>query len=53
MRGREIAYAACVDVCLVLPPSIPVDQLNSVARYLEGKGHAAEALQVATDPHYK
>ena len=38
---------------LALLPSIPPEQLNNVARYLEGKGHAAEALQVATDPHYK
>lgn len=36
-----------------LLPTIPKDQMNSVARFLEARGHTADALQVATDPDYR
>lgn len=36
-----------------LLPSIPVDQLNKIARFLEGQGHKEMALEVATDPEHK
>ncbi|KAL7800317.1 coatomer WD associated region domain-containing protein [Trichoderma ceciliae] len=36
-----------------LLPTIPVDQLNKVARFLEGQGHKDLALEVATDPEHK
>jgi coatomer subunit beta' len=36
-----------------LLPSIPEDQHNSVARFLESRGLTADALRVATDPDYK
>jgi len=36
-----------------LLPSIPSDQLNKLARFLEGQGHKELALQVATDPEHK
>ncbi|RQM07961.1 hypothetical protein DH86_00000856 [Scytalidium sp. 3C] len=36
-----------------LLPSIPADQLNKIARFLEGQGHKELALQVATDPEHK
>ncbi|DBB15486.1 TPA: hypothetical protein ACH3X3_003709 [Trebouxia sp. C0006] len=36
-----------------LLPSIPKDQLNSVARFLDARGRTADALEVATDPDYK
>ena len=29
------------------------DQLNSVARFLDARGHTTNALEVATDPDYK
>ena len=29
------------------------DQMNSVARFLEGRGLVAEALEVATDSDYR
>lgn len=29
------------------------DQMNSVARFLEGRGRTADALEVATDPDYR
>lgn len=36
-----------------LLPSIPADQLNKIARFLEGQGHKELALAVATDPEHK
>lgn len=36
-----------------LLPSIPSDQLNKIARFLEGQGHKELALEVATDPEHK
>lgn len=33
--------------------SIPQDQMNKVARFLEGQGHKDLALEVATDPEHK
>eukprot|EP01025_Chloroclados_australasicus_P014962 TRINITY_DN17088_c0_g2_i2.p1 TRINITY_DN17088_c0_g2~~TRINITY_DN17088_c0_g2_i2.p1 ORF type:complete len:950 (-),score=124.80 TRINITY_DN17088_c0_g2_i2:478-2916(-) len=34
-------------------PTLPKDQLNNVARFLEGRGFPEKALEVATDPDYK
>jgi coatomer subunit beta' len=34
-------------------PSIPQDQLNKIARFLEGQGHKELALEVATDTEHK
>jgi coatomer subunit beta' len=36
-----------------LLPSIPSDQLNKIARFLEGQGYKELALEVATDPEHK
>jgi coatomer subunit beta' len=36
-----------------LLPSIPTDQLNKIARFLEGQGHKELALSIATDPEHK
>ncbi|KAL8403582.1 hypothetical protein RB594_008731 [Gaeumannomyces avenae] len=36
-----------------LLPTIPQDQLNKIARFLEGQGHKSLALEVATDPEHK
>lgn len=36
-----------------LLPSIPQDQLNKIARFLEGQGYKELALEVATDPEHK
>ncbi|KAK9829928.1 hypothetical protein WJX72_008689 [[Myrmecia] bisecta] len=46
MRGDLAAAAAVL-------PNVPKSELNNVARFLEGRGMAAEALQVATDPDYR
>jgi coatomer subunit beta' len=36
-----------------LLPQIPEDQLNKIARFLEGQGHKELALEVATDSEHK
>jgi len=36
-----------------LLPTIPTDQLNKIARFLEGQGHKELALSIATDPEHK
>ncbi|TDZ18287.1 Coatomer subunit beta' [Colletotrichum orbiculare MAFF 240422] len=36
-----------------LLPTIPADQFNKIARFLEGQGHKELALEVATDPEHK
>ncbi|KAL3136098.1 hypothetical protein ABBQ32_007120 [Trebouxia sp. C0010 RCD-2024] len=36
-----------------LLPTIPEDQMNSVARFLDARGRSADALEVATDPDYR
>lgn len=36
-----------------LLPTIPADQLNKIARFLEGQGHKEMALEVATDPEHR
>ncbi|GFR46714.1 hypothetical protein Agub_g8337 [Astrephomene gubernaculifera] len=42
-----------LDSAMELLPSIPQDQHNSVARFLEAKGMISTALQVATDQEYR
>ncbi|GJN66321.1 hypothetical protein PLICBS_000338 [Purpureocillium lilacinum] len=42
-----------MDTAAELLPTIPADQLNKVARFLEGQGHKELALEVATDPEHK
>jgi coatomer subunit beta' len=42
-----------MDSAAELLPSIPADQLNKIARFLEGQGHKELALEVATDPEHK
>lgn len=42
-----------LDTAAELLPSIPADQLNKIARFLEGQGHKELALEVATDPEHK
>lgn len=36
-----------------LLPTVPADQMNKIARFLEGQGHKEMALEVATDPEHK
>jgi len=36
-----------------LLPGLPKEALNGVARFLEARGHAQEALAIATDPEFR
>lgn len=42
-----------LDSAQSLLPDIPADQLNKIARFLEGQGHKELALEVATDPEHR
>lgn len=42
-----------MDTAAELLGSVPADQMNKVARFLEGQGHKELALEVATDPEHK
>jgi coatomer subunit beta' len=42
-----------VDGAMAMLPSIPLDQHNRVARFLDAQGHKALALSVATDADFK
>ena len=42
-----------MDAAETLLATIPKDQYNSVAKFLEARGQVAEALKIATDPDYK
>lgn len=42
-----------MDAAAELLPTIPADQMNKIARFLEGQGHKELALEVATDPEHR
>lgn len=42
-----------MDIAADLLPTIPANELNKIARFLEGQGHKELALEVATDPEHK
>ncbi len=42
-----------LDSAQSLLPEIPTDQLNKIARFLEGQGYKELALDVATDPEHR
>ena len=42
-----------MDAAAEILETIPADQLNKVARFLEGQGHKELALEVATDPEHR
>lgn len=42
-----------MDAAAELLSSIPDDQMNKIARFLEGQGHKELALEVATDPEHR
>ncbi|KAJ9150699.1 Coatomer subunit beta' [Pleurostoma richardsiae] len=42
-----------LDTAQELLPNIPSDQLNKIARFMEGQGHKEIALEIATDPEHK
>jgi coatomer subunit beta' len=42
-----------MEVAAELLSSVPADQMNKIARFLEGQGHKELALEVATDPEHR
>ena len=42
-----------LDAAARLLPTVPDDQRNRIARFLEGQGHPALALEVSTDPEHR
>lgn len=42
-----------VDAAEEVLPTIPLEQHNNIARFLESRGFMADALRVATDPDYR
>lgn len=45
--------ANCCSKCCQVLPTIPEDQVNGVARFLEQRGEVDMALEIATDPDYR
>lgn len=50
---KTLVLRGDLEAAMEVMPNIPKDQLNNVARFLEGRGLVEEALQVATDPDYR
>jgi coatomer subunit beta' len=42
-----------LDAAQALLPDIPANQMNKIARFLEGQGHKELAMEVATDPEHR
>lgn len=50
---KTLVMRGDMDAARDVLPTIPSDQLNNVARFLEGRGEIQQALEIATDPDYK
>lgn len=53
LEYQTLVLRGDMETAAELLPSIPQDQLNKIARFLEGQGHKELALEVATDPEHK
>ncbi|KAI1335801.1 coatomer WD associated region-domain-containing protein [Xylariaceae sp. FL0016] len=53
LEYQTLVLRGDMETAAELLPSIPADQLNKIARFLEGQGHKELALEVATDPEHK
>lgn len=53
LEYQTLVLRGDMETAAELLPSIPSDQLNKIARFLEGQGHKSLALEVATDPEHK
>jgi len=53
LEYQTLVLRGDMETAAELLPSIPADQLNKIARFLEGQGHRELALEVATDPEHK
>jgi coatomer subunit beta' len=53
LEYQTLVLRGDMDTAAELLPSIPADQLNKIARFLEGQGFKELALEVATDPEHR
>lgn len=53
LEYQTLVLRGDMETAAELLDSIPRDQLNKIARFLEGQGHKDLALRVATDPEHK
>lgn len=53
LEYQTLVLRGDMDTAAELLTSIPADQLNKIARFLEGQGYKELALEVATDPEHK
>lgn len=53
LEYQTLVLRGDMETAAELLPIIPQDQLNKIARFLEGQGHKELALEVATDPEHK
>ncbi len=53
LEYQTLVLRGDMETAAELLPSIPADQLNKIARFLEGQGYKELALEVATDPEHK
>jgi coatomer subunit beta' len=53
LEYQTLVLRGDMDTAEELLPTIPADQMNKIARFLEGQGHKELALDVATDPEHK
>jgi coatomer subunit beta' len=53
LEYQTLVLRGDMETAAELLPGIPTDQLNKIARFLEGQGHKELALEVATDPEHK
>ncbi|ORY58087.1 coatomer WD associated region-domain-containing protein [Pseudomassariella vexata] len=53
LEYQTLVLRGDMDTASELLPTIPADQVNKIARFLEGQGYKEMALEVATDPEHK
>ena len=53
LEYQTLVLRGDMETAAELLTSVPADQLNKIARFLEGQGHKELALEVATDPEHK
>lgn len=53
LEYQTLVLRGDMETAAELLTSIPADQLNKIARFLEGQGYKELALEVATDPEHK
>ena len=53
LEYQTLVLRGDMDAAAEVMASIPADQMNKIARFLEGQGHLELALEAATDPEHR